>query len=222
MPEHHHSKSRSEKVASKTQWDKFYEEWGRDASKVDENIPLILDVFRKYGVKRILDLGCGAGRHALFFLKKKFDVYGIDLSSEAIKIARRRLREAGLPVKLMVGSIYGDLPYKDNFFDAVISIRTINHGRIEDIRKAIQEIRRVLVPGGLVFVTSRKRISKKRRLSHKNIALRTYVPTEGKEKGVVHYLFTKEILRKEFEGFRIHDLWIDENDYYCLLGELKK
>ena len=60
---------------------------------------------------------------------------------------------------------------------------------------------------------------------------RTYIPLEGKEKGVTHYLFNKNILRKEFRNFKIHTIWIEPRNeeekkkrkswesYYCLLAE---
>jgi ubiquinone/menaquinone biosynthesis C-methylase UbiE len=96
----------------------------------------------------------------------------------------------------------------------------IHHARIEDIRKAIKEIQRVLKPRGLIFITVRKRIPKKRRLKFKKLDSRTYIPVEGDEKGLIHYLFNKRLLRKEFKNFEIHDIWVDLENYYCLLGEL--
>jgi len=209
----------SEHHSNKKIWDRVYQEWKGDAFKMDENTPRIFRLFKRRKIRRILDLGCGAGRHTIFFSKKGFELYGIDVSSEGVKIARQRLNRAGLSVNLKIGSIYSTLPYRDNFFDAVICIRTLNHAKIKDIRKAILEIERVLIRGGLVFVTVRKKISKKKRLPHVDIAPRTYIPVEGKEKGIVHYLFTKDLLKKEFKNFKIYDLWIDDNDYYCLLGE---
>jgi hypothetical protein len=52
---------------------------------------------------------------------------------------------------------------------------------------------------------------------------RTYVPIEGGEMGLIHYLFNKELIRKEFKDFQIPKIWIDsEGRHYCFLGELKK
>lgn len=214
--EHHSNKTISRRI-----WDKVYQEWKGDVFKIDENIPRIFRSFEQRKVKRILDLGCGAGRHTIFFSKKGFEVYGIDVSSKGVRIVKQRLKKAGFSANIRVGSIYESLPYKDKFFDAVICIKTLNHARIEGIRKAIREIRRVLVQDGLVFVTVRKRVAKKKRLPHIDIAPRTYIPTGGKEKGMVHYLFNKKLLRQEFKDFRIYDIWVGDNDYYCLLAERK-
>jgi len=71
----------------------------------------------------------------------------------------------------------------------------------------------VMVPK--VKTTSRKR--------HRLIGPRTYVPVEGLEKGVVHYLFNKEIIEREFRRFKRLGFWVERGPrkwecYYCLLG----
>jgi ubiquinone/menaquinone biosynthesis C-methylase UbiE len=209
------------------QWNKIFRQYGRSYISSQKNMPKIAEFFRKNDVKRVLDLGCGTGRHMLYLARRGFEVYGIDVAKEGIKIARQCLKDSKIRANLKVGSIYEKLPYQDNFFDAVISIRVIHHAGIKDIKKLIREIKRILKPKGLIFVTVRKKISQKSRLKFKAIAPRTYVPMEGDEKGVIHYLFNKELLMKEFQDFKIHDFWIDLGSqswerYYCLLGELKK
>lgn len=220
MKSEHQNKNQINDTVNKKRWDVVYRE-KKDFFEVDKNIPKIATLFHKKGVNRILDLGSGSGRHVVYLVENSFEVYGIDISPEGIKETKRKLKLRGLKADLALGSIYKRLPYDNSFFDAVVSIRVINHARIKDIRVAIKEIERVLRPKGLLFITTRKRVSKKKRLPHKNIAPRTYIPLEGKEKGIVHYLFTKEILRKEFRNFQIHSLLV-KNNYYCLFGELKK
>ena len=186
----------------------------------------MLELFRKRGVKKVLDLGCGSGSHLVYLAKHGFEVYGIDNSEEAVKIAEECFRDSGLKGDLRIGSIYGKLPYEDSFFDAVISFRVIHHARINEIRRCVKEIDRILKPSGLIFVTIRKRIPEKKMAKHKILDSRTYVPIEGEETGVVHYLFNKELLKKEFRSFRIKDIRIDYGpkeweSYYCLIGELR-
>jgi len=60
------------------------------------------------------------------------------------------------------------------------------------------------------------------RSRYKVIGHRTYIPIERGEKGLTHYLFNKELIRKEFKKFR-PNIWIDPNGrHYCFSGELKK
>jgi SAM-dependent methyltransferase len=202
----------------KKAWDKAFKKEGKIFTKPQEDMPRIVKLFKKNGVKRVLDLGCGSGRHVVYLAKNGFEVYGI---------AKEWLKEEGLKANLKVGDIYKKLPYKDNFFDAIICIRTLNHGKIEWIRKCIKEMKRILKPNGFIFATvhkhvAKKKIPKEKLYGIKWIAARTYIILEGPEKGIPHYRFNKEILLKEFRDFKILDFWIDSENYYCLLGRLRK
>jgi ubiquinone/menaquinone biosynthesis C-methylase UbiE len=210
-----------------SQWNRIFKQYGKSFISSPENIPRILKFLRKNNVKRVLDLGCGTGGDVVYLAKQGFEVYGIDVAKEAVRVAKESLKAKKLKANLKVGSIYEELPYEDDFFDAAISIRVIHHAGIKDIRKLIKEIKRILKPKGLIFVTVRKKIPQRSRCKFKVIAPRTYVPLEGNEKGVVHYLFNKELLIKAFKDFKVKDFWIDLGTkswerYYCLLGELKK
>jgi ubiquinone/menaquinone biosynthesis C-methylase UbiE len=170
-------------------------------------------------------LGCGAGRHLVYLAQKDFDVYGIDISREAIKKAKLRLNKLGFSANLKVGSM-ASLPYRDNFFDALISTTTIHHGMIQQIKKTIREIERVMKPAGLIFITvpkkrSKKKIPKERLFGIKFIAPRTFIILGGEEKGLPHYQFNKDLLRKNFKNFKIIKLWVNDKGSYCFLGELK-
>lgn len=106
---------------------------------------------------------------------------------------------------------------------------------LQSIRKTIREIERTLRSKGLIFMVVRKRkfrrfypkltiIEKygKQKARYKVIASRTYVPIEGGEKGLIHYLFNKELIKKEFKSFKIYNIWINSvKRHYCFLGELR-
>ena len=218
------------------QWDKIFKQYGKVFAKPQEDIPKIAKLLKKKGIKKVLDLGCGSGRHLVYLLKRGFDVYGIDNAPEGIKIAREWLRKEKLKSNFKIRDIYQKLPYRNKFFDAIISIQVLHHNKIAKIRKLIKEIERILKPGGLIFVTVRRKKIKKLwprskiteglssgmvRTRDKVIAPRTCVPIEGREKGLIHYLFNKSLLRKEFKNFKIYDIWVDSRRHYCLLGELK-
>ena len=168
------------------QWDEIYKQYGKFPVNPQEGIEKVVQIFKEHNVKRVLDLGCGSGRHIIYLAERGFEVYGIDIAEMGIKITKDWLDEKNLKADLKIGSIYETLPYEDKFFDAVISIRVIYHARIEDIRKAIKEIERVLKPRGLVFVTVRKRVPKTKRLKFSTFDARTYVPLEGDELSLIH------------------------------------
>jgi len=214
------------------QWDRIYKNEGKsykyyDITKPHRDIAKILKLFKKQKVKRILDLGCGLGRHVIFFAKHGFEVYGIDIAKEGLKILKKLLKEQNLKAELKIGNIFEKLPYDDNFFDAIVSVQVLQHGKLSEIKRAIAEIERVLKPSGLIFVTLSGRYSRgKIRYclvkTAKKIAPRTYIPTKGNETGLTHYIFNKKVIKKLFYNFKILDLWKDDKDYYSLVAESKK
>jgi ubiquinone/menaquinone biosynthesis C-methylase UbiE len=211
---------------TKLGWNKAFKERGKIFVKLQRDIPKVTKIFKKVSVKNILDLGCGSGRHLVYLTKRGFKVYGFDISKHGIKIAKEWLKKEKLKAHLKIGDMHKKLPYKDNFFDAIISISALHHGKIGNIRKLIKEMKRILKPQGLIFVTAHKKLPKKkipkdRLYGIKFIAPRTYIILGGWEKGVPHYNFNKKILKKEFKDFKFLDLWT-EPGHYCLLGKLKK
>ena len=201
-------------------WDEAYKKIGKVREEIQENIPEIVKLFKKHNIKKVLDLGCGSGRHSVFLAKNGFDVYGVDISKSGIRIAKKWLKKENLKAKLKFGNIYKKLPYKNNFFDAIVSTQTLHHAKIEDIRNLIGEMERTPKPSGLIFVTVLKPFPRKQITL---IAPRTYINMGRYDKGMPHYKFNKNILRKEFKNFKILDLWVEQLDrHYCLLGQLKK
>ena len=213
------------------QWNKIYKKHKSYGAPLDD-IDDLIKLFKRNNISKVLDLGCGSGKHLAYLVEHGFNVYGIDISEEGIKAAKSFLKRKKLKGNLKKGSIYKKLPYKENFFDAVLSLRVLNHGKITEIRKAIREIKRVLKPGGFIFITVQKVTTRKKEkirkinsIKVKMIDSRTYFPLEGREKGIVHFIFNKKVLRKEFKEFKINKLWLKKGKekwerYYYLFGEL--
>ena len=197
----------------KDRWNKIYTKGYK--SEIDESMPNVVELLKTYGVTTVLDLGCGSGRHSVYLAEQGFSVYGIDIADKGIHKADQRLRDSGLHVVLTTGSIFRTLPYDTSFFDSIVSAKVLHHGRIEDIRKAIKEMERVLKPEGVMYVSVRKPPSKMQ--GPREVAPRTYVRTTG----IPHYMFNEKVLRKEFNNFAIHDLWVEKGGYFCLFGQLK-
>ncbi len=215
-----------------TQWDSIYKKGEKKykyykLTEPHEDIKKIKKIFKNKKINKILDLGCGVGRNLFYLTKEGFEVHGIDLAKEGIKIIKKNAKEKNIKIQLKVGNVFKRLPYPDNFFDAVISIQVLQHGSFNQIKKAITEIERILKPKGLIFITLCGRYSQgKLRYclvkTAKKIAPRTYVPIVGNEIGLVHYIYNEQILKKHYRNFKILNLWRDSRDYYCFLGENKK
>ncbi len=89
----------------------------------------------RYVRGRVLDVGCGAGRHALYLQKKRFDVLGIDVSPLAVKVSRLR----GVKKARVVS--FEDASSRLGVFDTVLMMGN-NFGLFQSFRKA-----RVLLRG---------------------------------------------------------------------------
>jgi SAM-dependent methyltransferase len=97
---------------------------------------------------RILDYGCGQGKYTgvLETLFPNTDINGCDISKVAIEKAKARFP------KFQFAQFSDVAPYKNNTFDFVLSIEVFEH--VADITKTINDISRILKPGGyLVFTT---------------------------------------------------------------------
>lgn len=96
---------------------------------------------------RILEVGCGAGNNLWFASREGFDVTGVDASDAVIEVARRRFREEGLSGDFRVAD-FTSLPLESNNFDLVIDRAAITNCGFITGAQAINEVRRVLNPGG--------------------------------------------------------------------------
>lgn len=99
---------------------------------------------------RLLDVGCGPGRHAIEFAKRGVMVVGVDLSPRFLNVARRRADGEGVAVSFFEMDA-GQLPFEDEF-DAVISICEGAFGLgLEDLR-ILKGMTRALKGGGHLAV----------------------------------------------------------------------
>ena len=100
---------------------------------------------------KVLEVGCGSGGNLWMIAKEGFDVYGIDISEEALDIARHHLKEKwNVNANLCMAS-FDKLPYPDDFFDIVVDVVSLQHIDIKTSLTALKEINRVLKQGGLFF-----------------------------------------------------------------------
>lgn len=100
---------------------------------------------------RLLEVSIGTGAN-IRLLEKKFpniDLHGIDLSSGMLNRCRKNLKKWGIHVKLSCAN-GSYLPYRDNQFDAVLHVGGINS--FADKERALEEMLRVVKPGGKVVV----------------------------------------------------------------------
>ncbi len=151
---------------------------------------------------RLLNIGCAHGPDFLPFTKS-FELYGIDFSSEMLKFAQKYAQKFNFAVSLSLADA-GHLPYPDQIFDWAISVATYHHIRGKEERQAaLNELRRVLKPGGEAFITVWNHWQPRFWFKGREVA----VPwqTRGKTLYRYYYLFSYPELEKLVEraGFEV-------------------
>jgi tellurite methyltransferase len=103
---------------------------------------------------RVLDAGCGYGRNLVHLLRERCDVFGLDADPDGVRHVRRLSEslQTGLPTEnFRVGSIES-MPFPDAFADVVICNSVLHFARDEEhFRSMLQELWRVVKPGGMLF-----------------------------------------------------------------------
>ena len=180
-------------------------------------------VFRNFprdGKTKILDLGCGAGRHIFFMGNENIIPYGIDFSGEGIAYIQKMLMKYGMDkyvVNMQVGNLT-DLPYTENFFDGIICYGTLYYLRTSEIEKAINEIWRVLKPGGRLLLVVRTindyrydiKNEKKKKKNTIIVCEKNVNRCAHSEDGMIMHFFEREELARYFSKF--HNVSIDINE----------
>ena len=156
----------------------------------------------KRSVERVLDLGCGNGRHAVYFARQGIEAAGIDVSEQAIDWAKDWTGREGLEIDFRVGDI-AQLPYEDAYFDAVVSHGVLDHMMMPTARQAAEEVKRVLRPAGLFYCDLRSAEDFEYGTG-KEVAQNHFIVSEGFEAGLVQHFFSLDEVHELFDGlFRV-------------------
>ena len=97
---------------------------------------------------RVIELGCGAGNYAIWFARLGYAITGVDISEQAVEIARRCASGAGVACEFIVADVTRDLPEVDRKFDFAYDWELLHHIFPEDRDGYVGSVARLLVPGG--------------------------------------------------------------------------
>jgi 2-polyprenyl-3-methyl-5-hydroxy-6-metoxy-1,4-benzoquinol methylase len=194
----------------------------RDPQSFDE-IALVYDRIAELGPGRIaqwltsvlpehgasaLDIGCGAGRHAVVLAKHFDHVLGVDLSAPMIELARQKRPAANVTYE--VGDLMDLEPVE---YELVFSVGMLHH--VPDLDAALVKIRSLVRPGGMAILADL--VTEKGRLPKWFFRL-----------GAVVQLFRDALHRRShaFERFRLanHRAWLDHvaSDIYLSPAEFDR
>ena len=166
-------------------WNAIAEPWAEFRLKpIDEVVDFLKD---KKG--KILDLGCGNGKH---FSSMKGEIYGVDFSENMLKFAKEISEKNKLNANLTRTSA-DYLPFKNDFFDAAICVAVIHCIPEEEKREeALKELFRVLKPKAEAWIS----VWDKNQESFKENEKNSFVPWKYNGKNYMRYYYLYD--KKEF------------------------
>lgn len=139
----------------------WYEDWfnsdaydlvyrSRDEDEAEDLVDLVTRTVSLTPGARVLDVGCGRGRHAVSFARRGYRVTGMDLSERALSIAHDRAEKEQLDITFVRGDMRE--PVAENAFDLVVNLFTA-FGYFTDPNdhlRAVKALQAAACPGGYV------------------------------------------------------------------------
>ncbi len=113
--------------------------------------------------KRVLDIASGEGYGSALLAEVATSVIGVDISAEAIDHASKKYTSKNL--RFILGSCT-NIPLDDNSIDVVVSFETIEHH--DKHHEMMREIKRVLTPNGILFISSPDKLEYSDKFNYKN------------------------------------------------------
>jgi ubiquinone/menaquinone biosynthesis C-methylase UbiE len=178
--------------------------------------------FKKHKVNRVLDLGCGAGRHCVLLASSALEVIGMDISKNALKMARQWVQKEKLGNVTFVRATMTNIPLTDSCLDAVVSVSVMHHAFKKNIVTSVGEVYRILNKNGW-FLANLASVEDPRYGTGEMVEKNTFLLLEGYEEkrfGELHHFFTKpEALRllRAFSKTNVTSLE-DKPNYWKILA----
>ncbi len=146
---------------------------------------------------KLLEVGCGIGVDSIQLAKAGFDVTAVDLTENALTVAREFAAHSGVSIDFRRANAE-NLEFPDATFDVVYSFGVLHH--TPDIEKAVSEVHRVLKPGGKALIMLYARDSLVN-LVHKAFRLPYESPRDRKDHCPVVYTYSRRGVKELFGAF---------------------
>ena len=185
-------------------WGEIFADSGMRRLRPNPEFMALVPELKRAGCQRVLDAGCGAGRHLLPLMREGFRVLGVDLEAAVLQVLQTTLRSQGLEAPLVRANLRR-LPLRPAGFDLAVSINVINHGDTAAFRDFCRELDRVLRPGGhlFIYVSPREFAVKVILPQTRELEPGTLMDIATPDGNLVHHFPTSAELRDRFPGYRV-------------------
>lgn len=186
----------------KKDWEKIYKEKGELQVIIKKIVREAVPFFKKYRIKRVLDLGAGTGRHTIYLAKRGFDLTATDVAKTGLEIIKRNAKELKLKNIRIKKHDFRKIPFPPNYFDAVVCINVLSKGKIKMIKKVAAEINKVVKKDGIIVVNG-PTIKKPDYGQGDEIEPNTFMMWHHEDKDIPHHFFTIKEFLSYFPNFII-------------------
>lgn len=190
-------------MAKNRSWHKAYKKGYRARYPNEDVIRFIQKNFPEKKARhkrRILDFGCGTGRHIVYLAKEGFDVFGVEIAESGIELTKNWVKKERLAADLR--KIEGiALPFPDGYFDAIIDCAAVQHNKTNEIIKIFNEFYRVLKKGGKIFSLCKSTKDSLNGIGRR-VESRTFYFNKRLEADVTIHFFTKAELKSLLGKYR--------------------
>lgn len=128
-----------------SEYDAYYQtETRKLVDKIEKEI--VLEHFKNLQKTNWLELGCGTGHWSKFFSENGLQLTAVDNSEAMLEIARSK----NMKNVQFINADAARLPFTDAYFSGIVSITMLEF--VEDVNKVLNEMDRVLKPGGTLVL----------------------------------------------------------------------
>ena len=181
---------------SERYWNNIHVNYDRNHIKVDDWLDRFDSIITDCK-SPVLDLGCGGGNDTLYFIEKGKKVIACDQSMNAINNIQKNFPEV---LEARCFNMLDGFEFEDDSFEIVCADLCLHYFTEKDTRMILNEIRRILVPGGHLFV----RVNSVKDVNHgAGQGIETEHHLYRTEDGMFKRFFDEEDVRRIFSVFDI-------------------
>lgn len=173
-----------------------------------------VQLFKKKEYKKVLDIGCGYGKHSIHLAENDFYVSSIDISVQSLEWLKGYIDKKSINNITLFKADINNLPFEDDYFYVVVCLSVLHHQCLKQIQNSISEIHRVLKQKGCLLFDFMS-IEDDSFGSGEEIETNTFIGSREGEENIPHHYTDIEEFNRLFEKFT--EIKVHENEYHIAI-----